>query len=197
MIMNLKLNKTMRTITLSIGLFLFSAIINAQQPVSMVAKTADANNLGGDSLIVDIETALSIAMNENLTIQVADMEIQKKIYTRKSTQAALFPQIDLVGQYTRTIKKQTMYLDGGFGAGIGGDIDPTQFTPEEMKIVEVLGRVLAGPAPDPADEPEEAEGIQFGRSNMWTAGAVVNLPIIMPSLWKNIQLTSIDRKSVV
>ena len=131
-------------------------------------------------------------MSESPTIKVADMEIEKKKYTKKSTRAALFPQIDIVGQYTRTIKKQTMYLDGGFGGGIGGDVDPTQFTPEELKIVDVINRVLSGPAPDPADEPEEAEGIQFGRSNMWTAGAVVNLPIIVPSLWKNIQLTSID-----
>ncbi|NLC50342.1 MAG: TolC family protein, partial [Bacteroidales bacterium] len=134
---------------------------------------------------------LSIAMNESPTIKVADMEIEKKRYTRKSTQSALFPQIDVVGQYTRTIQKQTMYLDGGFGSSMGLDIDPTQFDAEEMKVVQVLQKVLGSPAPEP-EEDAPAEGIQFGRSNMWTAGAVVNLPIIMPSLWKNIQLTSID-----
>ena len=58
-----------------------------------------------------------------------------------------------------------------------------------MKIVNVLGKILGGSEPT---EEEEAEGIQFGRSNMWSAGVVVNLPIIVPSLWKNIQLTSID-----
>ena len=192
MIMNLKLNKTIRTISLSIGLFLFSATMYAQEPMSRVANSSETEQTVTDSLIVDIETALSIAMSESPTIKVAEMEIEKKNYTRKSTQASLFPQIDAVGQYTRTIKKQTMYLDGGFGGGMGGDIDPTQFTPEELKIVDVLNRVLSGPAPDPSDEPEEAEGIQFGRSNMWTAGVVVNLPIIVPSLWKNIQLTSVD-----
>ena len=192
MIMNLKLNKTIRAMSISMGLFLFSATMYAQQPYGVETDTAQTQIVANDSLIVDLDMALSIAMNESPTIKVADMEIEKKKYTRKSTQAALFPQIDLVGQYTRTIKKQTMYLDGGFGGMMGMDIDPTQFTPEELKIVDVLGRVLAGPAPDPADEPEEAEGIQFGRSNMWTAGAVVNLPIIVPSLWKNIQLTSVD-----
>lgn len=191
--MKVKLNKTIRAISLSIGLFLFSVSIYAQEPMNLVTDTlSGSNEVVGDSLIVDIESALSIAMSESPTIKVADMEIEKKKYTKRSTRAALFPQIDIVGQYTRTIKKQTMYLDGGFGGGIGGDVDQTQFTPEELKIVDVIGRVLSGPAPDPADEPEEAEGIQFGRSNMWTAGAVVNLPIIVPSLWKNIQLTSID-----
>ena len=192
MIMKLKLNKTLRTISLLAGLFLFSAIMHAQQPLGVEADTTEVQVMApNDSLIVDIETAITIAMNESPTIKVADMEIEKKKYTRKSTQAALFPQIDVVGQYTRTLKKQTMYLDGGFGSAMGGDIDPNDFMPEEMEVVKVLEKVLGGSTPDPEEE-APAEGIQFGRSNMWTAGAVVNLPIIVPSLWKNIQLTSID-----
>ena len=190
--MKVKLNKTIRAISLSIGLFLFSATMFAQEPMNLVTDTlSGSNEVVGDSLIVDIESALSIAMSESPTIKVADMEIEKKKYTKRSTRAALFPQIDIVGQYTRTIKKQTMYLDGGFGSAMGGDIDPTDFTPKEMEVVQVLQKVLGGGAPEPEEE-ESTEGIQFGRSNMWTAGAVVNLPIIVPSLWKNIQLTSID-----
>ena len=189
--MKLKLNKTMQTIFSTVGLLLFSTVMYAQQPMSVNGDTPRTIATEGDSLIINIETALSIAMNESPTIKVADMEIEKKRYTRKSTQSALFPQIDIVGQYTRTIQKQTMYLDGGFGGSMGIDIDPTQFDADEMKVVKVLQKVLGSPAPEP-EEDAPAEGIQFGRSNMWTAGAVVNLPIIMPSLWKNIQLTSID-----
>ena len=191
MIMKVKLNKTIRAISLSLGLLLFSANIYTQQTFSVDTDTLDTQQVGvGDSIIVDIETALSIAMSESPTIKVADMEIEKKEYTKKSTQAALFPQIDVVGQYTRTIKKQTMYLDGGFGGMMGGDIDQGDFDAEELKILGVLQKVLGGDS-EPVEE-ESTEGIQFGRSNMWTAGAVVNLPIIVPSLWKNIQLTSID-----
>lgn len=189
--MKVKLNKTIRAISLSMGLFLFSATMYAQEAMSIAAQAQEADQAVSDSVYIDIEAALSIAMNESPTIKIADMEIEKKKYTKKSTQSALFPQIDAVGQYTRTIKKQTMYLDGGFGSMMGSDIDLTQFDREELKIVEVLGKVLGGPAPDPAEE-ESPEGIQFGRSNMWTAGVVVNLPIVVPSLWKNIQLTSID-----
>ncbi|MGV8963660.1 MAG: TolC family protein [Candidatus Saccharimonadaceae bacterium] len=189
--MKAKLNKTMQTISLTMGLLLFSATIYAQEPISIDTHTTVNDITKGDSLIIDLETALSIAMNESPTIKVANMEIEKKIYTRKSTQSALYPQIDLVGQYTRAIKKQTMYLDGGFGASMGVDIDPSQFDAEELKVVKVLQKVLGGDAPAP-EEDASPEGIQFGRSNMWSAGAVVNLPIIMPSLWKNIQLSSID-----
>ena len=190
MMMKVKLNKTVRAISLSIGLLLFSAIMYAQQPYDVEADTTEIQVMApNDSLIVDIDMALSIAMNESPTIKVANMEIEKKEYTKKSTQAALFPQIDLVGQYTRTIKKQTMYLDGGFGGMMGGDIDPSDFDEDERKILGVLQKVLGGDEPV---EEESTDGIQFGRSNMWTAGAVVNLPIIVPSLWKNIQLTSLD-----
>ena len=177
--MKIKLSKTIRSISLSVGLFMFSAVIFAQQ----------ADNAKVDSLIVDIESALSIAMDENPTIKVADMEIEKKVYVRKGTQAALFPQIDLVGQYTRTIKKQTMYMDGGFGLGIGNDINPGDFDAEELKVLGVLQKVL-GSSETPEDKP--VEGIQFGRSNMWNAGVSVSMPIVVPSLWKNIQLTGID-----
>ena len=188
--MKVKLNKTIRAISLSMGLFLFSATMYAQEPMSIAAPAQAIDEAVNDSLIIDIETALSIAMNESPTIKIAHMEIEKKEYTKKSTQSALYPQIDAVGQYTRTIKKQTMYMDGGFGSMLGADLDPTDFTPEELKIVNVLGKILGGSS-EPTEE-EEAEGIQFGRSNMWSAGVVVNLPIIVPSLWKNIQLTSID-----
>ena len=189
--MKVKLNKTMRAISLSIGLFLSSATLYAQnEPVNVATDTLSVNQ-PTDSLIVDIETALEIAMSESPTIKVAEMEIDKKQYTKKSTQSSLFPQIDAVGQYTRTIKKQTMYMDNGFGSMLGGDLDPTDFTPDELEIVKVLGKVLGGGAEKP-DKKESAEGIQFGRSNMWSAGVVVNLPIVVPALWKNIQLTSID-----
>ena len=187
--MKVKLNKTIRAISLSMGLFLFSATMYAQEAMSIAVEAQEAEPAVSDSVFIDIEAALSIAMNESPTIKIADMEIEKKKYTKKSTQSALYPQIDAVGQYTRTIKKQTMYMDGGFGGMLGADLDQTDFTPEELKIVNVLGKILGGSEPT---EEEEAEGIQFGRSNMWSAGVVVNLPIIVPSLWKNIQLTSID-----
>ena len=193
--MKVKLNKTIRAISLSIGLFLFTATMYAQEEPLSVSTDSLAAYQSTDSLIVDIETALEIAMSESPTIKVAEMEIDKKQYTKKSTQASLFPQIDAVGQYTRTIKKQTMYMDNGFGSMLGGDIDPNDFTPDEMEIVQVLGKVLGG-AEEP-DEKESADGIQFGRSNSWSAGVVVDLPIIVPSLWKNIQLTSIDVEMAV
>ena len=140
-----------------------------------------------DSLKIDLNTALEIALSENPTVKVADMEIQKKQYAKKSAYGALLPQVDLIGQYQRAIKRQTVYFDEGFGFG-GGDIDPTEYTPEELQIMEVLGKMMGGGS----DTESSAEGIQMGRFNVWSAGMNVSLPIVMPSLWKNIQMSDVD-----
>jgi outer membrane protein TolC len=143
---------------------------------------SNANAQQRDSLSIDLNTALEIALSENPNIKIADMEITKKQYAKKSAYGALLPEINLIGQYQRTIKKQTMYLDGGF---FGGDIDPTQYTPEELKVVEVLGKMMT-----PAEGAQD--GIQVGRWNMYTGGLNVSLPLVVPSLWKNIQMSEID-----
>lgn len=143
---------------------------------------SNANAQQRDSLSIDLNTALEIALSENPNIKIADMEITKKQYAKKSAYGALLPEINLIGQYQRTIKKQTMYLDGGF---FGGDIDPTQYTPEELKVVEVLGKMMT-----PAEGSQD--GIQVGRWNMYTGGLNVSLPLVVPSLWKNIQMSEID-----
>ena len=60
--------------------------------------------------VITLEDALKIALSENVSVKVADLEIQRKEYAKKGTYAALYPQIDLTGSYQRTIKKQVMYM---------------------------------------------------------------------------------------
>lgn len=147
--------------------------------------TAEAQE--SDSLEIDLNTALSIALSENPTVKVADMEIEKKQYAKKSAYGALLPQMDLIGSYQRAIKRQTVYFDEGLGFG-GGEIDPTQYTEEELKIMQVVGDMFSMGG----DSESSGEGIQMGRFNVWSAGLNVNLPIIVPSLWKTIQMSDVD-----
>src|SRR5690606_22394276 len=125
-----------------------------------------------------------IALSENPKVKAADMEITKKVYAKKSAYGALLPQFDLIGQYQRAIQRQTVYFDGGLG--LGGSIDPTKFTKDELKIVETVGKMFAS-------DPESAdEGFQMGRLNVYTAGLNVSMPLVVPSLWKNIQMSQVD-----
>ena len=77
--------------------------------LSAFSLKAQATN---DILRITLDDALKIALSENLTVQVADQEIEKKKYEKKGTYASLFPQVDLSGSYQRTLDHQVMYMDG-------------------------------------------------------------------------------------
>ena len=80
--------------------------------VSLFFMTASLVN-AQDTLIIDLDQALEIAMSENPTIRVADKEISLKKESRKEAFAGLFPEIGLSGSYSRALKKQTMVMDFG------------------------------------------------------------------------------------
>ena len=66
-----------------------------------------------DTLHLTLDDALKVALSENNSVKVADMEIKKAEYARKGTYASLFPQVDFSGTYQRAIKKQKMYMKLG------------------------------------------------------------------------------------
>lgn len=65
-----------------------------------------------DTLRLTLDEALQIALSENLTVKVADKEISRTGYAKKGAYAALYPQIEFSANYQRSIKKQTMYIEG-------------------------------------------------------------------------------------
>ena len=83
--------------------FKFFSVIAAA--LLLIPFCADAQ-----SQVITLEQALEIAMSENVSVKVADLEIKRTEYAKKGAYAALYPQIDLTGSYQRTIKKQVMYM---------------------------------------------------------------------------------------
>ena len=151
-----------------------------------------AQETDSEILRLDLETAIQIALSENPVVKIADMEIVKKEHAQKSAFGALLPQVDLIGQFQHTLKRQPMYLDTDMGSLFGGgSTDLGNLTPEEQQVAAVLGKLMA-PDPDSSDE-----GIQIGRKNMWTGGVNVSLPLVVPSLWKNIQMSKVDLEMAV
>lgn len=65
-----------------------------------------------DTLKLTLQQALEIAMSDNLTVKVADMEVTKVGYAKKGTYASLFPQIDFSAAYQGAIKKQVVAFNG-------------------------------------------------------------------------------------
>ena len=135
--------------------------------------------------VITLDDALKIALSENASVRVADMEIERTGYARKGTYASLFPQIDLTGSFQRTIKKQVMYMDmdmssimgGGDEAGAGdGTSDGTGSEAGSGEGAPSLG----------------GGGIEVGRWNSYSAGVTAAMPIINAQLWKSIKLSAKD-----
>lgn len=135
--------------------------------------------------VITLEDALRIALSENVSVKVADKEIERAEYARKGTYASLFPQVDAVGSFQRTIKKQVMYMDfdmSAFGGmdGMGGDTseDPAS------------GGDAAPSIPDSGSEtPSSGGGIEVGRWNTYSGGISAVMPLVNAQLWKGIQIS--------
>lgn len=66
-----------------------------------------------DTLHLSREECVAIALQDNPTIKVANLEVKRVDYSRKETLAALWPQIDFSGAYQRSIELQTVSMNMG------------------------------------------------------------------------------------
>ena len=143
-------------------------------------------------VVITLEQALQIALSENVSVKVADMEIERTGYAKKGTYAALFPQIDASAAYQRTIKKQVMYMDfdmsslGGLiggGAGEGGEGGETPELPDGVEIPDVETGDTGS---------SNGGGMEVGRWNTYSAGVMAAMPLVNAQLWKSIRISGLD-----
>ena len=152
---------------------------------------------GDSTLVLSLEDAIRIALSENTSVKVADMEIQRQKYAHKGTYAALFPQVNGSGSYQRTIKKQVMYMGGGDDSGSGSGSSGGMFDSILAPIEWYLNQLIAqapGPilpyVPEPTPEQDNSGGIAVGRLNTWSAGISASMPLVNAQLWKSISISA-------
>ena len=139
---------------------------------------------------ITLEQALQIALSENVSVKVADKEIERAEYARRGSYASLFPQIDANGAYQRTLKKQVMYMDfdmsslGGL-PGMGG----SEGTDPNDPLAGLGGGAGAGAG---ADAPSSNDGFEVGRWNTFTAGVSASMPLVNAQLWKSLKISGQD-----
>lgn len=63
-----------------------------------------------------LDEALRIALSENPTVKIADLEVARYDYVKRQTWGNLLPQISVDGTYTRSIVQQEMAKGISFGA---------------------------------------------------------------------------------
>lgn len=156
--------------------------------VTQLLAAADSTE---EPLVITLEQALEIALSENLSVKVADKEIERTGFAKKGTYASLFPQIDVSGAYQRTIKKQVMYMDfdmsslaSGGGSAPGGDSGSGSD-----------GGSQGGSGSSASASQSSSNGnggLEVGRWNTWSAGISASMPIINAQLWKSIKISGMD-----
>lgn len=175
------------------NLVVTTAIVTGVLLASLSASAQnDANAAPEDApVVITLEQALEIALSENVSVKVADLEIVRTQYAKKGTYASLFPQIDITGAYQRTIKKQVMYMDfdmskltGGAGGtgGVGEDVT----LPDGVQLPE------SGTESGAASGSSMSDGMEVGRWNTWSAGLSASMPLVNAQLWKSLKLSGLD-----
>lgn len=105
------------------GLLALGLCALALQAQSLPAQTADtllpaprtviAPVLPDSLPTLSLKQCLEIALSDNPTVRVADMEVKKADYSRRETLGSLIPSIDFGGSYQRSIELQSMKMNMG------------------------------------------------------------------------------------
>ena len=134
-----------------------------------VALSGAIDVYGADVPVLDLDGCLSIALSESPTVKVADMEVKRVDYSKREILGQLLPSIDFGGQYSRTLAKQTMYMNmDGFGGMGGGDKEEGVETQASKK---------------------GDNGIKVGLDNSYSLGFQASMPLIAPQLWQTLKLS--------
>lgn len=81
----------------------------------MSLGVAMAQNAGGNTLTLTLEEAIDLALSDNPTVKVANLEIERYDYVRKQTLSSLYPQVDASLQYSLALRRQEMTEGFSFG----------------------------------------------------------------------------------
>ncbi len=124
---------------------------------------------------LSLEECISIALDSNPTVKIADMEISKADYSKKETLGQLLPSISFDGSYNRTLQKQVAYMDlDAFGDMPGVDGSDV-------------------PGADSSDSKKDSDaGFKMGLDNMYSLGFQASVPLIAPQLWASLKLSDVQ-----
>ena len=155
-------------------------------------------------VVLTLEDALKIALSENTSVKVADMEIQRQEYARKGTYASLLPQVSASGAYSYALKKQKVYFgsdktddEGGSSSGGGmagmmsAMMDPIYYYIEQLYAgtgVPYVPYVAPGSGQEGSSS-SSSEPMEMGRRHSVTLGINAQMPIVNFQLWESLRLS--------
>ena len=153
------------------------------------------------ALVISLDDALKIALSENTSVKVADMEIQRQKYARKGAYGALFPQINASGMYSFAIQKQKVFFGsddsssssgsggGGMASMMAGLMDPIMYYIEQLYEATSTPFIPYVPTPSEETTTSSSDPIEMGRRNQVTLGLSASMPLVNLQLWESLRIT--------
>ncbi len=128
-----------------------------------------------------LDQCLEIALSDNPTVKIADKEVERIDYSKKSTLSQLLPQASFTGTYNRMLAKQVAYMNmDGFG-----DI----FDDEGNQGEEPDSDTPSKPGSSTESAGKGRDGIKMGLDNSYQVGVSASMPLIAPQLWAQLKLS--------
>ncbi len=101
----------------------------------------------GAQMRLSLDEALELALSENPTIRIAELEVERYDYVKRQTWGALLPQVSAGGSYTRSIVKSEMRGGLSFGAdntfALQGDLSLPLFAPTVYRTLRMNDTQMA------------------------------------------------------
>ena len=168
-------------------------------PLQAWAQYQEARPEQADStLVLSLDDALKIALSENTSIKVADLEIKRQKYAQKGAYGALFPQISATGMYSYAIKKQKVFFGsddtgssnsgGGMSSMMEGLMDPIMYYIQQLYEATNTPFVVYV-APEKEGPGSSSEPIEMGRRNQVQLSVSAAMPLVNVQLWESLRLT--------
>ncbi len=103
----------LRTKILVAAMFMALPTLTCVAQEAMAAISTEQSSDVATKLVLSREQCIEIALQDNPTIKVADMEVKRVDYSKKEVIAGLFPAIDFSLAYQRAIELQTINMSMG------------------------------------------------------------------------------------
>ena len=164
-----------------------------------LAQYKEAPQTGEGKLVLTLDDALKIALSENVSVKVADMEVERQEYARKGTYANLLPQVNASGSFQRTIRKQVMYMGGsssdddeGSGGGMSSMyasiLEPIMYYIDQL-VAQHPGAIVPD-VPTPSEDTGSSDsGFEVGRANTYNFGVSASMPLVNAQLWESLRIS--------
>ena len=106
-----------------------------------LTQAQQSETANGGTLALSLDEAIELALTDNPTVKVANLEIERYDYVRKQVVATLYQQVDAAAQYALAIRRQEMAQGLSFGGkntfNVAGSVSLPLFVPavyRQMKM---------------------------------------------------------------